>query len=240
MIFTLQQILKVDHKYCSLSGAYRVYTLGGEINYIGISKNVFRRWKEHVKSSEKPNVTGFHKSLSEADPSSLKFEVLCRCSDLDLLKLLEIGYIEIYNSFYNGQNGTLGGCLNVPTKNIATKGGLACLKANKGVHSLSKEQKMQNSKKAGARAFELRKGIHSMTSQKKSELGYKGGKTSQYIWKIISPNGSFESVENEGLENLCNKVGFSYKMAIRIFYRDKGFSEKHGVKIIRTKVDKTR
>lgn len=240
MIFTYQQVLKVDHKYCSLSGAYRVYNLDGEINYVGISVNVFRRWKEHVRDSKKPGCTGFHKSISKANIDTLKFEVLCECKNLDLLKLLEIGYIEIYDSFYNGQNGTLGGCLNVPAKEVASKGGIACLKANKGVHSLTKDQKIQNSKKAGTRAFELGKGIHAMTSEEKSSHGLKGGKTSQYIWEIISSTGSYISAENEGLENLCNRVGFNYRFAVKVFYEYKGFSEKHGVKIIRTKVDKTR
>lgn len=240
MIFTYQQALKVDHKYCSLSGAYRVYSPDGKINYVGISNNVFRRWKEHIRSSKKPNSTGFHKSLAKANIHTLKFEVLCECKNLDLLKILEIGYIEIYDSFYNGQNGTLGGCLNVPTKEIASKGGIACLKANKGVHSLTTDQKTQNSKKAGTRAFELGKGIHAMTSEEKSKHGLKGGKTSQYIWEIISPTGLYTSAENEGLENLCNRVGFNYRFAVKVFYEYEGFSEKHNVKITRTKVDKTR
>lgn len=240
MIFTYQQVLKIDHKYYSLSGAYRVYDSEGKINYVGISSNVFRRWKEHIRSSKRPGPTGFHKSLSKANTSTLKFEVLCECKDLDLLKLLEIGYIEIYDSFLNGQNGTLGGCLNVPTKEIATKGEIACLKANKGVHSLTKDQKAKNSRKAGTRALELGKGIHAMTSEEKSKHGLKGGKTSQYIWEIISPTGSYISAEDEGLENLCNRIGFNYRIAVSIFYHKKGFSKKHNVKVIRTKVEKTR
>lgn len=237
MILTHEQLKKIDHKEFVCSGVYRIYTLCGKINYVGISINVFRRWKDHLSRSNRSNARGLSKSLKTVNKDSLLFEVLVYCKNINLLKLMERSYIEEYDSFLNGQNGDHGGSLTPLIKEIARKGGIACSKQNKGVHSLSKEQKSINSKKAGSRARDLKKGIHALSSEEKSKYGLLGGKTSRYIWRIEVDGTVYTSFINEGLENLCKRVNFTYRKAVRVFYEYKGFHKKSGVKVTRVTIE---
>ena len=237
MIFTYEKLKKIDHKKFVCSGVYRIYTSDCKINYVGISVNVFRRWKEHLSRGRSSGAKGLSKSLKTVNKDSLLFEVLVYCKNIDLLKLMERGYIEKYDSFLNGQNGDHGGSLNPTTREMAMKGGIACLNQKRGVHSLSKEQKATNSKIAGSRARDLGKGIHALSSEKKSKYGYLGGKTSRYIWKIRVGGITHTSQINEGLENLCKRVNFPYRKAVKVFYEYEGFHKKSGVKVSRITIE---
>jgi hypothetical protein len=235
MIFKEKQIKEIDHKRITISGIYRIYDDHGYISYVGISKNVFRRWKEHI--SLRSGVKNLIKRLRSVNIKTLKFEILFFCKDVNLLKLLERGYIIKYDSFYNGQNGDHGGSLTALDSEMAKKGGISCFKLSKGVHSLSLEQKRRNSSKAGTRAKELNKGIHAFSSEQRSKCGAIGGKTSKYIWTIETPLETHTSFKNEGLENLCNRINFPYSKARKIFYTQKRVSLKENIKIIRKSIE---
>ena len=51
----------------------------------------------------------FHNTIRKYGEDSLKWEVLHKCNDIDLLNQLEIFYIGYYDTFENGYNLTLGG-----------------------------------------------------------------------------------------------------------------------------------
>ena len=91
-----------------------IYKITNNINgkaYIGQSKNIERRWKQHIyhaiNSNEDCNSL-LYKAIHKYGIENFKFEVITECS-IDELDKLEIFYIEQYDTYYNGYNLTLGG-----------------------------------------------------------------------------------------------------------------------------------
>lgn len=222
MKFNLDFVLKVDHKVYKMSGIYRIFSDCGTVNYVGISKNIFLRWKHHLK----PNGKDLASKVVGFDFKKAHFEILYVVHSIHIMKKLERYYIEKYNSFYIGQNGDWGGSLSASDAEHAKRRGLRCLAKKAGVHGLSTEQKIANSSKAGKRAKELSKGIHALSQEELSFYGKKGGNTSQYLWEINLDGNVYKSKENEGLKSLCLRINFPYRKAIRTFYEHKGQNHK--------------
>lgn len=86
-------------------GIYKITNkLNGKV-YIGQSKNIERRWKDHLKAKDNFPI---HRAIRKYGKEAFTFEVILECS-LEDLNLQEQLYIKIYDSVINGYNCTWGG-----------------------------------------------------------------------------------------------------------------------------------
>lgn len=85
-----------------------IYKITNKLNnkaYIGQSKHIEQRWKEHQQLSRKSLI---HKAIEKYGINNFTFEILEECS-VDELDEREIYWIKVYNTFENGYNLTRGG-----------------------------------------------------------------------------------------------------------------------------------
>ena len=92
-----------------------IYKIENQINhkcYIGQSRDIQVRWRDHILTSKNHKSEGYHYPLYCAfrkyGIDNFSFEVLEECL-IEELNDKEIGYISIYNSFFDGYNQTIGG-----------------------------------------------------------------------------------------------------------------------------------
>lgn len=77
--------------------------------YIGLTKNTLERRKyNHYNRMYNGSTLHFHHALRKYEGSEV-WEIIDTAANYEELKLLEIKYIEHYNSFHKGYNLTLGG-----------------------------------------------------------------------------------------------------------------------------------
>lgn len=101
------------------NSTYSIYKITNTINnksYIGLSKDVSKRWKKHLYSSESKKTSAydsvFYKALRKYDSSSWTLEIIDSARTLEEAKTLEKLYITKYNTWsgnQTGYNSTLGG-----------------------------------------------------------------------------------------------------------------------------------
>lgn len=95
-------------------GIYRITNLINGKVYIGQSKNIRRRWKEHRnrynRSSDHQHDCPLYKAMRKYGLQNFQFNIECLCSPEEL-DVKEIEYIEKYSSYKEdrGYNLTLGG-----------------------------------------------------------------------------------------------------------------------------------
>lgn len=90
-----------------MQGVYKITNINNNEVYIGSSKNIERRWKEHLEDLK----AGVHHSYklqkcynSLKDKNDLKFEVLVEVTNEDDLIDLEQFYYNKYDSYRHGYN----------------------------------------------------------------------------------------------------------------------------------------
>ena len=98
-----------DEKMC---GIYKITNLVNGKVYIGQTNDIERRWKEHERTF-KNNDEVLYRAMRKHGFENFSFEILMLCEE-DLLDLMEIYYIKMYNSYIyaensNGYNMTKGG-----------------------------------------------------------------------------------------------------------------------------------
>lgn len=93
-------------------GIYRIENLINHKCYIGQSKYIEKRWNRHRKEPFNQNSHSYnyplYKAMRKYGIENFSFEVLEEC-DITELNEKEVYYIDVYNSFYNGYNQTVGG-----------------------------------------------------------------------------------------------------------------------------------
>lgn len=91
---------------------YIIYKYTNIINnkiYIGQTNNEQRRKREHFSCSIKKKKHKFHKAIDKYGIDNFKYEVMCYCKNRHEADLMEIFFINKYDSFNNGYNMTIGG-----------------------------------------------------------------------------------------------------------------------------------
>lgn len=86
-------------------GIYKIENLINHKIYIGKSKNIEKRWKDH--RCAKDNCT-IHKAIQKYGVESFDFSIVEEASE-ELLDELEKKWISYYNSYEEGYNETRGG-----------------------------------------------------------------------------------------------------------------------------------
>lgn len=96
-----------------MNQVYTVYKHTNKLTkkvYIGItSRTMEERWGDHVRSSKRGDGFKFQRAIVKYGEDSFEHEVLTTTHSLNEAKLLEIEYIQQYDSYNNGYNATLGG-----------------------------------------------------------------------------------------------------------------------------------
>ena len=93
-------------------GIYKITNLINNKIYIGQSRNIEKRWKDHTSTAfnEFDHAYNYplYKAIRKYGIENFKFEVIEECS-IEELNKKEIYWIEYYDSFFHGYNQTLGG-----------------------------------------------------------------------------------------------------------------------------------
>ena len=97
-------------------GVYKITNKINNLCYIGISKNINKRWKDHKKYylkhvETKNNHNKLYNAMKLYGINNFSFEIIESFETLDLQKLKdrEIYWISYYDSYNNGYNLTIGG-----------------------------------------------------------------------------------------------------------------------------------
>lgn len=95
-------------EYKKIVGCYIIRNRSNERCYVGQSKDVIKRLKQHFKGTY-PNNIIFAKDYFAAEDKENLFEIkVFPCATKDELDKTEKSLIEQYDSFFNGYNGTSG------------------------------------------------------------------------------------------------------------------------------------
>ena len=94
----------------NICGIYKITNIINEKVYIGQSINILRRWNEHIRELNKNlHVNKYlQSSWNKYGEENFKFEIVEECK-IEELNEKEVYYINKYNSYRNGYNGTIGG-----------------------------------------------------------------------------------------------------------------------------------
>lgn len=88
-----------------ISGIYKITNLITNDFYIGSSKDIYLRWKDHKKpSSLKRYKSQMYKDFINYGLSNFKFEIIYKADAKDDIKLLEANYISELQPSYNNLN----------------------------------------------------------------------------------------------------------------------------------------
>ena len=99
------------------SGIYMIKNTKNNKCYIGQSKNVYKRMKEHKQTMKyKRENKKFNKDLEKYNIKDFKFEILELC-DIKKLNKREEYYSNLYNSIANGYNSNVCGKSKIQIEN---------------------------------------------------------------------------------------------------------------------------
>lgn len=90
---------------------YKITNILNNKSYVGYTRfSIDKRWKQHIHRSSKRNVNAkFDNALRKYDVSNWKTEVLEEGLTVQESKVKEQFYINLFDSYNNGYNSTLGG-----------------------------------------------------------------------------------------------------------------------------------
>lgn len=173
---------------------YSIYKLVNRINgkvYIGFTKNIKRRLSEH--KSAKDN-TRLHNAINKYGFDNFTFEIICQTKDGHYCKnILENHFINMFDSFNNGYNLTLGGEGIIGFKHSEmSKNKMSKPKTD------SHKQKLKISRNKRIDKPMLGK-KHSFEARKQMSLSKKGKPIDKNKKTLKSPDGIFKSVTDAGI-----------------------------------------
>lgn len=91
----------------------QVYVITNLINgkrYVGITVGAAsQRWAKHLNDAKNGSRYKFHRAIRKHGADNFSVRVLFHSDDYAALKAKEIHYVQVYDSFHNGMNSTLGG-----------------------------------------------------------------------------------------------------------------------------------
>lgn len=91
-----------------MTGIYKITNKINGHSYIGQSININERWRHHRNYSVKNSQYPLYLAFAKYGLNNFDFEVIEECLDNELDDK-EIYYIQLYDTYYNGYNQTLGG-----------------------------------------------------------------------------------------------------------------------------------
>jgi group I intron endonuclease len=104
-----------------IGGIYKITNNKNDKCYIGQSKDVEKRWKQHCWDSAKDSKMPIHNAIRKYGLDVFSFELIEECS-AEVRDEKEIYYIDFFNSYKDGYNATIGGNCFVKGKNHLSYG----------------------------------------------------------------------------------------------------------------------
>ena len=92
----------------NITGIYKIQNNINQKNYIGQSKNIEMRWKQHIYNAETGSQYPIHRALRKYGIENFSFSILEECETSELNNK-EIEWISKLNSYEDGYNCTRGG-----------------------------------------------------------------------------------------------------------------------------------
>ena len=89
-------------------GIYKIENLITHECYIGQSKFIERRWREHKSAYRLNNTNKFYLAIQRYGLENFSFEVIEECAQEELDER-EIYWIDYFNSYEKGYNSSIGG-----------------------------------------------------------------------------------------------------------------------------------
>ncbi len=93
-----------------ICGIYEIVNIANNKRYVGLSANIYERWKQHVNALTAGTHHNVHlqSAWNKYGQNSFEFRVIEEC-DRECLPDREVYWIAHYDSFNNGYNQTIGG-----------------------------------------------------------------------------------------------------------------------------------
>ena len=183
-----------------------IYSIQNKINgkrYIGQSKNIERRFKDHLSRLENGNHDNdyLQKSFDKYGKQCFEFKILCECSIEDLDKE-EKQFINLYGTYLQGYNLTTGGEISpMLMPEIAKK----VSDSMKGSKNPNYGKKFSKQHKEGIK--EGNKGKHNINNKSGFyRVGFQKTKNRIYYVYRYTKNGKNKAITDKRLFNLKQKV----------------------------------
>lgn len=196
-------------------GIYKIENIINHKIYIGQSKNVYGRWKEHKKSLNSNNHVNdyLQKSWNKYGKNNFIFSIVEECLESELNDK-EIYWINYYNSFNNGFNLTKGG--------------------NRNDCSSEYVKNKIRMKRLGIKLSEETKKLISEHSARKGKLGTMKGKhlTEEQKRKIIETkekNGTLHKTTSQKQKDAVKKANTGIKKSSETIERMKIAQQKNAL-----------
>ena len=185
------------------SGIYCITNLVNDKRYIGQSKNIEVRFKDHfsrLRRNAHPN-SYLQNSFNKYGESNFSFDVLCKCCEEDL-DAEEKKLIKLYDTYNQGFNLTEGGEVSPMTiPEIAKK----VSNNMKGSKNPNYGKKFSKEHKEGIK--EGNKGKHNINNKSGFyRVGFQKTKNRIYYVYRYTKNGKQKAIIDKGLFNLKQKV----------------------------------
>ncbi len=169
-----------------ICGVYKITHIASGKSYIGISKDINRRWAEHKVSKSKNN-GGIHEAMEKHGIDAFSWQIIEQCN-VSLLQDREAHWIAVFDTYRNGYNLTSGGQYN---KEISYESRKKMSNRKKGTKLSSETLKKLIGRKQSQESIEKsrlsRTGIKfSEESKKKMSAAHLGKKLSPETKKKIS------------------------------------------------------
>jgi group I intron endonuclease len=99
-----------------IGGIYKITNKLNKKCYIGQSKDIKTRWKHHCWDAAKGSKLPIHNAIRKYGQDNFIFEIIEECSK-EVRDEKEVYYIDLFNSYKDGYNATIGGDCFVKGKN---------------------------------------------------------------------------------------------------------------------------
>lgn len=208
----------------TICGVYKITHIASGKSYIGISKNIYRRWIQHkswVNTGKRRSA--IYAAMQKYGIDSFTWQVIEQCK-VDELEVREQHWIAVFDTFRNGYNLTAGGEYN---KEFSDETRLRMSQSHKGRKQSKEliEKRVVRGKDhytyGKPRSEDTRKKISiSLTGKKQSEET----KTKRAISKIGKKH-SQESIEKMRIAKVGKKASEQAKMRLSESHKGKKHSD---------------
>ena len=169
-----------------ICGVYKITHIASGKSYIGVSKDINRRWAEHRACSGRRN-SAIYAAIRKHGIDSFSWQIIEQC-EVDMLPVREQHWIAVFDTFRNGYNLTTGG---EHKKEISYETRQKISKSHTGKKLSEQAKSKLKGRKQSAESIEksriARTGIkRSEEAKAKMSASHKGKKLSEETKKKIS------------------------------------------------------
>lgn len=180
-----------QNKIC---GVYKITHIGSGKSYIGISKNIHRRWVQHKSwVNTKNRRSAIYAAMQKYGIDAFSWQIIEQC-DADSLEVRERHWIAVFDTFNNGYNLTAGGEYN---KEFSTETRKRMSEAQKG--KKQSQETIDKRTSRGENHYRYGKTVSDETKEKISK-SLSGRKQDPAVTAKISQSNTGKKMSPEAVE----------------------------------------